>query len=166
MRILRDLAAGLNRIDEVGVVIHMENERAVRAGPEPVRIDADRLSELYRWYADDAIRLGVEGANGNVEGVGVECDSCLGGMARGEAFCRAKIQDVMTRNPISCQGSDSVHEAMGRMSEHQIGQLPVIEGRDVVGVVSVGDVVKLMHEAAETENKHLLNYLASFVQGQ
>ncbi len=35
----------------------MENERAVRAGPEPVRIDADRLSELYRWYADDAIRL-------------------------------------------------------------------------------------------------------------
>jgi hypothetical protein len=57
VRILRDLAAGLNRIDEVGVVIHMENERAVRAGPEPVRIDADRLSELYRWYADDAIRL-------------------------------------------------------------------------------------------------------------
>jgi RNA polymerase sigma-70 factor (sigma-E family) len=35
----------------------VEKERVVQAESEPVRIEGDRLSDLYRWYADDAVRL-------------------------------------------------------------------------------------------------------------
>jgi DNA-directed RNA polymerase specialized sigma24 family protein len=37
--------------------IHVQKERVVGAESEPLRIEGDRLSNLYRWYADDAVRL-------------------------------------------------------------------------------------------------------------
>jgi RNA polymerase sigma factor (sigma-70 family) len=38
-------------------LVDVEKERVVRAEPESVKVEGDRLSDLYRWYADDAIRL-------------------------------------------------------------------------------------------------------------
>src|SRR5438876_3243855 len=37
--------------------IHVQKERVVGAESEPVTIEGDRLSDLYRWYADNAVRL-------------------------------------------------------------------------------------------------------------
>ncbi len=99
----------------------------------------------------------VEG--GRVVGIFTERDVLRGIHNCDVAFCRANIADVMTRDPITCEPDDSVHDAMGRMSEHQIGQLPVLDGEELVGVVSVGDLVRVLHEHAEAENRHLLSYL-------
>ena len=70
-----------------------------------------------------------------------------------------QIRDVMTPNPITCGLSDNVHEVMGRISQHRVGQLPVVEAGELMGVVSVGDLIKAMYERVESENKHLLTYL-------
>ena len=96
---------------------------------------------------------------GRIVGIFTERDVLRGVHNCGEGFCRARIADVMTKDPVLCDSDDSVHDAMGRMSEHQIGQLPVTEGDELVGVVSVGDLVRVLHEHAEAENRHLLSYL-------
>ena len=96
---------------------------------------------------------------GRVVGIFTERDVLRGIHNCDVTFCRSKIADVMTRDPVTCENDDSVHDAMGRMSEHQIGQLPVMEGEELVGVVSVGDLVRVLHEHAEAENRHLLSYL-------
>lgn len=96
---------------------------------------------------------------GHLVGIFTERDVLRGVDGDSERFRRARVADVMTHHPIACHLDDNVHHVMGQMSDHQVGQLPVLEDAGVVGVVSVGDVVKLLYEKVEAENRHLLDYL-------
>lgn len=78
---------------------------------------------------------------------------------RGEAFSREKIGDVMTTNPVTCTPDCDVDEVMGQMSERRIAKVPVVDGDKLVGIVSVGDVIKVMYERVHAENSHLMSYL-------
>ena len=48
---------------------------------------------------------------------------------------------------------------MGQMSERRIAKVPVVDGDKLVGIVSVGDVIKVMYERVHAENSHLMSYL-------
>ena len=49
---------------------------------------------------------------------------------------------------------------MGQMSERRIAKVPVLEpGRSSIGIVSVGDVIKVMYEKVKSENDHLMTYI-------
>jgi CBS domain-containing protein len=78
---------------------------------------------------------------------------------RGEGFGRLRVCDVMTRDPVTCLLDDDVEEVMGKMSERRIGKVPVTAGDQLVGIVSVGDVIKALHDKVHTENQHLMSYI-------
>jgi len=78
---------------------------------------------------------------------------------RGETFGRIPVVDVMTANPITCSPRDDVDDVMGKMSERHIAKIPVVEDGEIVGIISVGDVVKVMYDKVHTENQHLLSYI-------
>jgi CBS domain-containing protein len=78
---------------------------------------------------------------------------------RGEGFGRLLIRDVMTRDPVTCQLDDDVDDVMGKMSARHIAKVPVTSGAELVGIVSVGDVVKAVHDKVHTENQHLISYI-------
>jgi len=78
---------------------------------------------------------------------------------RGEGFARLPVCDLMTRDPVTCHLEDDVEAVMGLMSDRRIAKVPVTTGNELVGVVSVGDVVKAMHEKLQHENQHLLSYI-------
>lgn len=78
---------------------------------------------------------------------------------RGEGFGRLRVTDVMTCNPATCRVDDTVDDVMGLMSERRIAKVPVVEDDVLVGVVSVGDVVKVMYDKVSSENRHLLSYI-------
>jgi CBS domain-containing protein len=103
--------------------------------------------------------LPVLDPGGQLVGIFTERDVLRGVDGDCERFSRSRIADVMTHDPVSCNLDDNVHHVMGKMSDHQVGQLPVRDGERVVGVVSVGDVIKLLYEKVEAENRHLLDYL-------
>jgi len=65
----------------------------------------------------------------------------------------------MTANPITCSPRDDVDDVMGKMSERHIAKIPVVEDGEIVGIISVGDVVKVMYDKVHTENQHLLSYI-------
>jgi CBS domain-containing protein len=48
---------------------------------------------------------------------------------------------------------------MSRMSQHRVGQLPVLDGDELAGIVTVGDLIQAMYEQIETENQHMLTYV-------
>ena len=51
------------------------------------------------------------------------------------------VEQVMTRNPVTCRPDDSIQNAMDRMSQHQVRRIPVVDGKDrVVGIISQGDL--------------------------
>ena len=78
---------------------------------------------------------------------------------RGEGFGRLPIRDVMTRDPVTCGLDEDVEEVMGLMSDRRIAKVPVTRDNELVGIISVGDVIKAVHESLQHENHQLMSYI-------
>lgn len=55
-----------------------------------------------------------------------------------------KVKDVMNSNVVSCKPDDTVREAARVLKENNISGAPVLEGEELVGIVSEGDLLKLL----------------------
>jgi CBS domain-containing protein len=73
----------------------------------------------------------------------------------------ATIDGVMTRAIISCAMADTVDQVMEAMTARRIRHLPVIENGRIVGIVSIGDVVKSVIDDARHEAEDLKRYIAA-----
>ncbi|MBS0242585.1 MAG: CBS domain-containing protein [Proteobacteria bacterium] len=67
----------------------------------------------------------------------------------GPAVLSKPVSEAMTRNVVTCRETDSLDELMSRMTAGRFRHLPVVEDGRLVGIVSIGDVVK--HRVAEVE---------------
>ena len=84
----------------------------------------------------------VLGEGGALDGIISERD-VIHGIAEHGAHClELTVADLMTQRVITCTPEDSVTRIAQQMTENRIRHLPVVEGAKLVGVVSVGDVVK------------------------
>ncbi len=139
---------------QVRDVLKAKGNRVISIGPDATVSEAiHRLVEHNIGslpILDDDRLVGIFTERDVLRGVADDCD----------AFGRRRVGDVMTRELFTCDPDDDVQHVMGQMTAHRVGQLPVVaaDGR-VTGVVSVGDVVKLLYEQLAHENRHLLEYL-------
>jgi CBS domain-containing protein len=92
-------------------------------------------------------------------GIFTERDVLRGAHRDCKSFPETHVREVMTHNPVACDLDDDVHHVMGKMSEYRVGQLPVLLNEQLVGLISIGDVVKSLYEKVEAENQHLLAYI-------
>ena len=84
----------------------------------------------------------VLGEGGALDGIISERDIIHGIAEHGARCLELTVADLMTRRVITCTPEDSVTRIARIMTESRIRHLPVVEGGSLVGVVSVGDVVK------------------------
>ena len=71
------------------------------------------------------------------------------------------VSDVMTKNVVSVSRFATVADVMERMTEKRIRHMPIVENGELVGIVSIGDVVKRKIEETEQEAIALKEYIAS-----
>lgn len=101
----------------------------------------------------------VCGRRGEVAGILSERD-IVGALAEiGASALHERVENVMTRNVFTCIGSDTVAHIMEKMTEGKFRHVPVVEGGRLVGVVSIGDVVKHRLEQMEGESSALREYI-------
>jgi CBS domain-containing protein len=62
-----------------------------------------------------------------------------------------KVEDVMTRDLVTCRPEDSLTRVLGLMTRHRVRHLPVLEGGRLVGLISIGDAVKHRLDELELE---------------
>ena len=84
----------------------------------------------------------VLGEGGALDGIISERDIIHGIAEHGPKCLELTVADIMTQRVITCTPEDSVTRIARIMTESRIRHLPVVEGGNLVGVVSVGDVVK------------------------
>lgn len=72
-----------------------------------------------------------------------------------------RVKDCMTPDPFTCSPDASIDDLMAQMTEKRVRHLPVMAGGKILGVVSIGDVVKRKIEQAEKEAEALKEYIAS-----
>ena len=78
---------------------------------------------------------------------------------RGAAILDDKVEHVMTRKVITCRPADTVAAIMEKMTEGKFRHLPVVEESKVVGLISIGDVVKRRVMEYEREQEALRDYI-------
>ena len=72
-----------------------------------------------------------------------------------------KIRSIMTTRLVSVDPNDSVEQAMALMTREHIRHLPVMEGDSVLGLVSIGDLVKAMISQQQFTIEQLERYIAT-----
>ena len=80
---------------------------------------------------------------------------------KGKSSKTTPVSEVMTNNVITVKLSDTVEQAMSLMSEKHIRHLPVVENAKVIGMLSIGDVVKDTIAYQKELIKQLQNYISS-----
>ena len=103
----------------------------------------------------------VRDASDGVVGILSERDVVRQVGKNGPGALSMKVSECMTPNPITCTAEASVNDLMTQMSEKRIRHLPVTQEGSIIGVVSIGDVVKRKIEEAEQEAQALKEYIAS-----
>ncbi len=69
------------------------------------------------------------------------------------------VGSCMTRDLVTTEPGSDLQAMMGVMTRRRIRHLPVVEGGRLVGIVSIGDLLKAAQEVAERENTHLRHYI-------
>ncbi|MDP2154345.1 MAG: CBS domain-containing protein [Methylotenera sp.] len=80
---------------------------------------------------------------------------------KGKSSKTTEISEVMTSKVLSAKPSDTVEFAMSLMSENRIRHLPVVESDKVIGVLSIGDLVKETLTYQQALIQQLENYIKS-----
>lgn len=71
------------------------------------------------------------------------------------------VSSAMTSEVKSCRPEDTIQHVMQVMTMSRFRHMPVVENGKLVGVISIGDVVKLRLEEMERESDHLKEYIAT-----
>ena len=79
----------------------------------------------------------------------------------GRSSVGTPVRDIMTAKVVTVRPDDSVDHCMQVVTEHRIRHLPVAEGEAIVGVISIGDLVKAVIEDQKVELDQLQRYIAS-----
>jgi CBS domain-containing protein len=143
---------------EVGVQI---SQVLRRKGHEVATVEAgasvrDALALLAR-HGIGALVVSADGER--IDGILSERDIARGLHDRGAALLAEPVSAVMTAEVHSCPPTASVHELAQVMTDRRVRHVPVVEGDRLVGIVSIGDVVKARLDELEAERASLVDYI-------
>jgi len=75
------------------------------------------------------------------------------------------VETIMTTELIVATEDDDIDYIQAIMTENRIRHVPVLDGKELKGIVSIGDVVKLLLKAKDVENRYLHDYIADKYPG-
>jgi CBS domain-containing protein len=131
-----------------------------KAGHDVITIKPDAtVRELLALLAEHNIgAVIVSGGGTAVDGIVSERD-VVRKLNGNDAILDASVEEIMTAVVQTCEPGADVDEVMAQMTEHRIRHVPVIDEGDLVGVVSIGDVVKSRILQLEFERDQLDSYV-------
>ena len=94
-----------------------------------------------------------------LEGIISERDYAREVILKGRSSTDTRVAEIMTSNVISVPSSESVESSLAVMSENHIRHLPVVDENKVVGVLSIGDLVKVIISDQQSTIKELESYI-------
>jgi len=102
----------------------------------------------------------VSGTGSDVIGVVSERDIVQAIAQHGARALDRSIDDIMTRDVVTCRPTDSSYELMEVMTRGRFRHVPVVEGGKLIGIVSIGDIVKRRIEDADLERVAMRDYIS------
>jgi CBS domain-containing protein len=111
--------------------------------------------EALRRMADKDVGALLVFENGKLVGIFSERDYARKIILHGKTSKETAVRDAMTTDFITLHPDQTIHECMEIMNSRRVRHLPIVEGDEVVGVVSIGDVVRNIIYNQREEIKNL-----------
>ena len=125
----------------------------------------DMVAEALRQMRDNRVRSVLVIDNGVLVGIVTQGDCAIKVLLPGLDARLTPVSQVMTGNPVTVKLNDSLEECMVMMSARGFRHLPVLNSDKVVGVISIGDVVKDIIQKLKQNESDLIRYIASSGSG-
>ncbi len=122
----------------------------------------DTMYDALKLMADKGIGALIVLKDGELVGIVSERDYARKVILKGKTSRDTKVKEIMTDTVICVSPENGVDECMAILSEKRIRHLPVEKNGELIGVISIGDIVKAVIE----EKKFEINQLISYIQGK
>ncbi|MEQ1859866.1 MAG: CBS domain-containing protein [Chthoniobacteraceae bacterium] len=140
----------------ISLILSQKNSALWSIEPDAMVFDAIKL------MADKNVGALPVIAGGKLQGIVSERDYTRNVILKGRSSKETPVREIMSRHLITATSSDSVSACMLRMTENRVRHLPVMDGKELVGILSVGDLVKFIISAQAAT----IEQLERFVTGQ
>lgn len=138
---------------KVADILSVKGNRVMTVGPNE---SISRLAHRLRLEKVGAMIVSEDGKK--IDGIISERDIAIGLAEHGAALPELHVSNLMTRGVITCSPDDSIADISRIMTQRRVRHLPVKDKDQLVGVVSVGDVVKYRLDEMEMEANVLRDY--------
>lgn len=130
-------------------------------GRQIIAIDpASPVLEAIRRMAEHGVGALLVMEHNRLVGIVSERDYARKVILKGRSSADTRVSEIMTADVLSVGPERSVHGCMRLMTEHRIRHLPVLEDGVVVGMLSIGDLVKSVIEDQQQEIAQLQQYIS------
>ena len=145
----------MNLIDTVRLVLKFKGHNVWRVSPQACVYEAIEL------MAEKHVGALMVVEEDRLVGVVSERDYARKVILQGKSSKQTPVSDIMTSPAIFLIPEQTVEEAMRIMTENRIRHLPVLEDGKILGVLSIGDLVRWMISAQQQTISQLHNYITS-----
>ena len=121
----------------------------------------DQVFEAIRVMAEKGVGALLVMDNKRLAGIVSERDYARKVILLGKSSKSTQVEDIMTVDPVTVTPQQSVDECLSIMTAHRFRHLPVVDGDEVVGVLSLGDLVRSIID----DQKHQIDSLEQYISG-
>ena len=147
-------------IDRIDSVLRLKGRQVWSVAPTATVFEA-----IQKMSEKGVGALLVLSENGRLDGIISERDYARNIILKDRSSKQTQVRDIMTHGVTTVTPENTVEECMWLMTEHRIRHLPVLEGQEVVGIVSIGDLVNWIITAQQERIGHLERYIAGSYPG-
>ena len=131
-------------------------------GMDVLKIEADApVLEAVKQMVDANVGSLLVTDGGEVTGIVTERDYLRRVAHEGPADNSVAVRDIMSSPLVVVSPETEIDECMAVMTDRRIRHLPVVDDGEVVGIVSIGDVVKFKSKQQSFEIRYLTDYISS-----
>lgn len=140
----------------VAAILKSKGKGVITTTPNTSLLDVAKLLERNRIGC-----IVVEGEDGKVAGIVSERDIVRALGQSGAKVLKDPVSTYMTRTVVTAREADTIDRLMSEMTTHHFRHMPVVERGLLIGLVSIGDVVKMRIAEAEMEAAAMRQYIAT-----
>ena len=135
-------------------ILETKGSRVVTCHEDDSLIDA-----LAIFSANKIGSLIVVDSHDKIQGIIAPRDILIVVLRNFDEIKTLKVSDIMTRDLIVATMDDRVDYIQAIMTENRIRHVPILEGSELRGIISIGDAVKAQIKEKEVENRYLKDYI-------